>query len=247
MPIDINGNVLSSTSLSSGSFVNTIVTDGLVAYFDAGNKNSYAGSGTSWVDLTGNGNTGTLVSGVGYTSDAGGGLTFDGSSQYVSIPYTNINLNTSTVVYVGKLNASPNSRNTIFSQYYGGSGAQFEIGSTGGVRSGYRQSSASTPENDPSANSNNVSTTTYFHVTVSHNTSASSITKHYINGNIIGVGTNSTQTDINGSGNIIVGNNPSVVGLYYKGNVYLVMIYNKVLHNAEVLANYYAIKSRFGI
>lgn len=246
MPLDLNGNILSSTSLTSGSFVNTIVTDGLVAHFDAGNKNSYAGSGTVWTDLTGNGNNGTLVSGVGYTSDAGGGLTFDGSSQYVSIPYTNINLNTSTVVYVGKLNVTPNSRNTIFAQYYGGSGAQFEIDNTGGIRSGYRQSSASTPENDPGSNGVKASTTTYFHITVSHNTSASSATKHYLNGNIIGVSTNSTQTDINGSGNIIIGNNPSA-GLYYKGNVYLVMIYNKVLHNAEVLANYYSIKSRFGI
>jgi hypothetical protein len=246
MPLDLNGNIISSATLSSGSFVNTIVTDGLIAHLDAGNRNSYVGSGTSWVDLTGNGNNGTLVSGVGYTSDAGGGLTFNGSSQYVSIPYANINLNTSTVVYVGKLNATPNSRNTIFAQYYGGSGAQFEIDSTGGIRSGFRQASAATPENDPSSNGTNASTTTYFHITVSHNTSASSITKHYLNGNIIGVSTNSTQTNISGGGNIIVGNNPDA-GLYYKGNVYLVMIYNRVLHNAEVLANYYAIKSRFGI
>lgn len=246
MPIDLNGNILSSTSLTSGSFVNSIVTDGLVAHFDAGNKNSYAGSGTVWTDLTGNGNNGTLVSGVGYTSDAGGGLTFDGASQYVSIPNTNINLNTSTVVYVGKLNASPNSRNTIFSQYYGGSGAQFEIDNTGGIRSGFRQNAAGTPENDPGSNGVKASTTTYFQISVTHGTSDSSRTKHFLNGNIIGMSTNTTQTDINGGDLINIGRN-SAAGLYFKGNVYLVMIYNKVLHNAEVLANYYAIKSRFGI
>jgi hypothetical protein len=246
MPIDLNGNIVSSTSITSSSFANTIITSGLVCYLDAGNKNSYAGSGTTWTDLSGYGNNGTLINGVGYTSDAGGGLVLDGSDDYISIAQGIINLNTSTVIYVGKLNASPNSRNTIFSQYYNGNGAQFEIGNTGGIRSGFRQNAAATPENDISANGNSVSTTTYFHMSVSHNTSASSLTKHYLNGNIIGQGTNSTQTDINGADNLNIGRNSSA-GLHFRGNVYLFMIYNKVLNNAEVLANYYAIKSRFSI
>jgi hypothetical protein len=62
-----------------------IITDGLVLYLDAGNPASYPGSGTTWFDLSGNGNNGTLVNGVGYTSDNLGSLVFDGVDDYVNV------------------------------------------------------------------------------------------------------------------------------------------------------------------
>jgi len=40
-----------------------IVRDGLVLALDAADRNSYPGSGTTWNDLSGNGNTGTLNNG----------------------------------------------------------------------------------------------------------------------------------------------------------------------------------------
>jgi len=61
-----------------------VVQDGLVLNLDAGASTSYPGSGTSWTDLSGNGNNGTLVNGVGYDSDNGGSLTFDGVNDYIS-------------------------------------------------------------------------------------------------------------------------------------------------------------------
>lgn len=61
-----------------------IVTDGLVFCLDAANPKSYPGSGTVWNDLSGNGNNGTLVNGVGYSSDNKGSLTFDGSNDSVT-------------------------------------------------------------------------------------------------------------------------------------------------------------------
>ena len=36
---------------------NVIVTDGLVLYLDAANSRSYSGSGNTWLDLSGSGNT----------------------------------------------------------------------------------------------------------------------------------------------------------------------------------------------
>ena len=65
--------------------VPSIVTDGLVLHLDAGDSASYPGSGTTWTDLSGNGNNGTLVSmdGNNYSSANGGYLDFDGSSDYV--------------------------------------------------------------------------------------------------------------------------------------------------------------------
>jgi hypothetical protein len=50
-----------------GIFYNTsIARDGLVLHLDAANKKSYPGTGTTWKDLNGNGNNGTLINGVGY-------------------------------------------------------------------------------------------------------------------------------------------------------------------------------------
>jgi hypothetical protein len=54
---------------------------GLVLSLDAGNTKSYPGSGTTWTDLSGNGNTGTLVNGVGYNSGNLGSLSFDGTDD----------------------------------------------------------------------------------------------------------------------------------------------------------------------
>jgi hypothetical protein len=69
-----------------------IITDGLVLALDAANVKSYLGSRTTWKDLSGNGNHGTLVNGVGYTSTNSGALVFDGINDYF---VTNNNLNLS--------------------------------------------------------------------------------------------------------------------------------------------------------
>ena len=60
-----------------------VVTDGLVLCLDAASKNSYPGSGTTWTDLSGNGNDGTLTNGPTFSSDKGGTIVFDGTDDYV--------------------------------------------------------------------------------------------------------------------------------------------------------------------
>jgi hypothetical protein len=56
----------------------SLILPGLVLCLDAANSKSYPGSGTTWTDLSGNGNNGTLVNGVGYSGDNLGSLSFDG-------------------------------------------------------------------------------------------------------------------------------------------------------------------------
>jgi len=63
-----------------------IVTDGLVLCLDPADKNSYPGSGTTWYDLSGNGNHGTLVNGPGFSTESGGSITYDGNNDYVTVP-----------------------------------------------------------------------------------------------------------------------------------------------------------------
>ena len=59
-----------------------IVKNGLVFYLDAGNSASYGGSGSTWSDISGNGNNGT-IDGATYSSNEGGYFNFDGSNDEV--------------------------------------------------------------------------------------------------------------------------------------------------------------------
>jgi hypothetical protein len=68
-----------------GDVQTIIVRDGLQLDLDVANSLSYPGSGTTWTDLSGNGNTGTLVNGVNYNSNNGGSLVFDGVDDFVSL------------------------------------------------------------------------------------------------------------------------------------------------------------------
>jgi len=66
-----------------------IVTDSLVLYLDAANVKSYIGSGISWYDLSGNGNTGTLSTENIGTVSGSGVMAFNGSSDYIQNTNTN--------------------------------------------------------------------------------------------------------------------------------------------------------------
>ena len=70
-----------------------IIEDGLILALDAADRNSYPGSGTTWYDLSGNGNNGILANGVGYNSNNGGSLSFDGVDEYVQFSSTTISRN----------------------------------------------------------------------------------------------------------------------------------------------------------
>jgi hypothetical protein len=59
-------------------------TSGLVLNLDAGNANSYPGTGTTWFDLA-SGNNGTLVNGPTYDINNGGSILFDGVNDYVDL------------------------------------------------------------------------------------------------------------------------------------------------------------------
>ena len=68
-----------------------VSTNGLVFDIDAANSRSYSGSGLTVNSLV-SGIGGTLVNGVGFTSSNNGFFSFDGSNDYLLIPYpTQIN------------------------------------------------------------------------------------------------------------------------------------------------------------
>jgi hypothetical protein len=72
--------------------VPSIVTQGLVLNLDAGNNSSYPSTGTTWTDLSGRSNNGSLVNTVTYNSSNQGYLVFNGyengigPNPYVLLP-----------------------------------------------------------------------------------------------------------------------------------------------------------------
>jgi hypothetical protein len=66
---------------------NELITNGLVLNLDASNPSSYSGTGTTWTDLSGSGNNGTLTNGATFSSTAGGTLVFDGIDDRVQTSF----------------------------------------------------------------------------------------------------------------------------------------------------------------
>jgi hypothetical protein len=79
-----------------------IVTDGLVLHLDAANRKSYPLSGSTIYDLSGNGNDGAFGGSTAaptFNGDNGGCISFDGSNDYISVPYASILAPTSQISY----------------------------------------------------------------------------------------------------------------------------------------------------
>jgi hypothetical protein len=81
MTVSIGGATISG-GVTLGDAIVPIVTSGLVLSLDAGNSSSYPGTGSTWNDLSGSVNTGTLYNGPVYSSSNGGYLDFDGIDDY---------------------------------------------------------------------------------------------------------------------------------------------------------------------
>lgn len=83
MTVSIGGATIAG-GITIGDAIVPIVTSGLVLSLDAGNSSSYPGTGTTWTDLSGSVNTGTLFNSPVYSSANGGYLDFDGIDDYAS-------------------------------------------------------------------------------------------------------------------------------------------------------------------
>jgi hypothetical protein len=94
---------------------NSISTNGLVLYVDAGNASSYSGTGsTTWSDLTSNGHNISLGSTVSYTSDFGGVLRFPPDANgYGRNSSMNLSSSNYTVISYVRTMSNGNSGRTI--------------------------------------------------------------------------------------------------------------------------------------
>ena len=239
-----------------------IVTNGLILHHDISQLRSYPTTGTTVTDLSGNGYNSTLVNGVAFNSDNGGNLLFDGVNDYIQGTNSNnfnfcnatndLPFSVSTWCYINNLT----NRFDLFNKGDIGNGSlesyASRVDTTGEYRvvlydtNGLNQTIAITTANVPTGTWVNLSHT------YSGTGGYSGLTL-YINGvaqtttNLL----NGTYTRMRvQSSNLFLGSFGST-GLYNSitsnGKYGIFQFYNSKLNSTQVLQNFNANRSRYGL
>ena len=226
---------------SSLPSITLYVTENLQFYVDAGLTESYSGTGTTWYDISGNSRNLTMDS-LSYSSNNGGYIIFDGSHTADSVATYSINFsNGFTVESVAKFSGSeyeglfafnsPYDGDYINLQAQGGTNVRWEV--EGGVTS--------------LTSSNSLTSSTWYHFTCVYegdSNDTSGTARIYING--VENGTASLSANRLGqiqTSNFVLGEHDG----YLTGNIALSRMYNNVLTTIEVLKNFNATRSRYGL
>jgi hypothetical protein len=254
MPIDVGGAVINSTV--ANTLITTIVTSSLIVHLDAANTSSYSGSGTTWNDLSGNGNHFTINASA-YNNTGPKYMDFNGSYGCAKKTDADVSMSgdTTVMVWTRVLNNSTNWRTLLRGLSSGGDhhviiqAGGWEIGmydntnGTGFNGSGYSQQSL------PNYGTNNWicmhwrwynSTTPYYTVGINDspgtvrgsNNSSNTRFKHGFCS--IGAYNNAVQTDPNNASQ-------------YWGDIGAIAVYNRRLTDTEITQNYNFYKNRFAL
>ena len=212
-----------------------IVINGLVLALDAADKNSYPGSGTTWTDLSGNGNNGMLTNGPTFSNNS---IVFDGTNDFITC--TN---NASVQITVGTIGAwiNANSNNTGYRGIITKQSA-WGLFLLDNVLVTYDWGANATRSTGI-----NIGNNTWNYVAMSFTQTVGTPSNNaiiYINRNAVLTTTvrHSLQTF-----EVQIGNGGGASNQYLNGNVSIAHIYNRVLSATEITQNYNAQKSRFNL
>jgi hypothetical protein len=220
----------------------SIVTSGLTLYLDAGNSSSYPGTGTTWTDLSSNGNNGTLVNGPTYSSDNSGSIVFDGTNDYASLGNTpNITglINITLSVWVNP--QTPSSYKSIFTRYSNITPNNGFLLSHDTDNKFYFDGRESNVGYLRVGTTNTYALNNWYNVTC---TKSGNLWSIYINGVL-------QNSAVLGLGNVAFGSNNAFISsynssLYFgKNKISNLQIYNRALSASEVLQNFNTLKTRF--
>ncbi len=196
--------------------------------------------GTTWTDLSGNGNNGTLTNGPTYSSANGGSIVFDGTNDYVSCGNPSSLQITQGTISAWVKTSSPGSiyRSIIAKQLNYGLFVKDGILITYDWGSGLDRTTGI-----------NISDGNWKNVVMSFTTNTGTPSNNaiiYLNGNSI------LTTTVKLSNNDIEfqigqGGTSGPPNQYINGNIAQVSIYNRALSAAEIQQNFNALRGRFGI
>lgn len=218
-----------------------VVKDGLVFCLDAANMKSYPASGNSWFDIGTSNNTCTLQNTPTFSSTNNGIITFDGVNEYgITSNFYDFSLTNQLVASVWcKSNVSTwNDYGFILSKR-----DQFIIHPTISSKEVVVYVNTTTVGWESIFYTPTVSITDFNNYVLSYN---SGILKIYFNGELKATNTNVGTTLSSSTSPLYVGRDSSL-NRYLNGSISNVLIYNKILTDAQVLQNYNAHKTRFNL
>jgi hypothetical protein len=216
-----------------------IVTDGLVLYLDAANNKSYPGSGTSCKDLSGNGYTGTLNLGVSFSTDNRGEFIFDGTDDYISVlsMYNFATTNQLTVIVWAK--STPSTWNDY--GFLASKRTQFVMHPTISSKEvAYYVSTTQVGWQAISVTPSDIQVYNQYVMTYNAGALVGYLNGTYVTGTTVGATLGSDTGELN------IGKDDGI-NRYLNGRIALAQFYNRAISPAEVLQNYNATKTRFGL
>ena len=213
----------------------TLVFENLTLRLDAGNSDSYPGSGTTWTDIAGTQQNVTLVNSPTNTSGTPAYFTFNGSNQRGSGTGAVLSSTSYTKSVWFYLNSYTD--NNLVSSETGGHYMFF-----GGGTKMYAGNSnwAGFPNNLQSVTTFSLST--WYKATITFNTTDGM--KLYVNGTLDATYT-AVKTAYTGDGSTNIASYST--GNLLNGRISKVYCYNRSLTAAEVLQNYNYDKSQYGL
>jgi len=224
------------------SYSPKVVTDGLVLFLDAGNRDSYPGTGTTWTDLSRNDNNNTL-SGPVFDSNNTGSLYFDGSNDYATKAAINVSYLTIDVW-------------AKWTQFFSDPNGHALVSNSNSALNGYLlYQSTGAPYNriqafivgtsiSAFASNSTLSTGAWYNICFTYDGVAVRI---YLNGALDNSAAAAKGTIATSTANFIIGNAYTTNGSPFNGNIASVRLYNRALAATEVLQNFNATKGRFGL
>jgi len=214
-----------------------IITNGLVLCLDAADRNSYPGSGTTWTDLSGNGNNGTLVNGVGYNGSNRGSLSFDGVDDFGLTGNSGITGNNSWSISVW-INVDISENGAGRQGWILWAGPFFQTNRLLALSVNGGKIEVSHWANDTIFSNSNITFGNFQNIVVTFD---GSIQKIYINS----INTDNKSTTLNIANNIWhIGAIPGPAE-FLNCKISTFSVYNRALTASEVLQNYEATRSRF--
>ena len=234
-----------------------IVKDGLVLYIDPGSPNSYFDKSSTVIkDISGNNITGTLVNGPTFNSANGGAIVFDGSNDYV-----NLGINPSCYSPTGftidawvKLtnNGGANPILCIYNSVTLSSNNEYVFGTLSGRLYGWVYDSTNTAYRGRYATATSFIANNVWcnlHMTYDGGTVNSSV-KLYFNGtqfDTTDFGSGTFTSIRNTSSPMAIGVTNGGLGGPINGSMGNLKFYTRALSATEILQNYNATKTRFGL
>jgi hypothetical protein len=214
----------------------SIIKNGMVLCFDAANVKSYAGSGTAWYDLSGNGYHGTISGTPGFNSANGGSVIFDGTSTVVTF---NNPLNQSNLSQVWTVSAWVNITTKTTQQLINGLNNGCYACYSGNDSLLYLNSGP----NDYYTYGGNLGNLGWVFATFRFDNSTGARTIYRNTTNISTSGPNNTSIPSGQNGTFSI----SAAAAYLQGNVGQVLMYNRYLNDDELTSNFNAIRSRYNL